>query len=152
MSTPYFSFYCLRKQKLWQAALNVFFFLFCNVLNNFHPKLEFEAFLRTKGQTAGGAKELWTKLLVAQKNSGQSCCLQKEVWAFFADISFVQSSFVPPAVLPTPAFAQTAVTVLRSLAQLASAVPLVLMKASNSNFGCKLLKTLLYKSQNIWCC
>ena len=41
------------------------------------------------GQTAGDAKELWTKLLSTQ-NTKTSC---------FADSSFIQSSFAPPAVL-----------------------------------------------------
>ena len=80
------------------------------MLSNLHPKLEFEAFLRTKGQAAGGTKELWTKPMVAQKNSGQSCCLQKRILGilcrqqflpefFCATSCFDQSSFAPPAAL-----------------------------------------------------
>ena len=52
------------------SSIKFFFFLFCKVLSNFNPQLEFEAFLRTKGQTAGGAKELWTKMLSAEKKFG----------------------------------------------------------------------------------
>ena len=77
----------------------MFYIFDSSLLSNLHQKFDFEAFLRTKGQTAGGAKELRSKLLLAQKNFGQSCCLQKEVWAFCADSSFDQSSFAPPAGL-----------------------------------------------------
>ena len=66
------------------------------------------------GQTAGGAKELWSKLLVAQKKTlVQAGVFKKEVWAFCPDSSFDQSSFAPPAVWPIPTFEQTAVTVFR---------------------------------------
>ena len=79
-------------------------------------------------QTAGGAKELWSNQLVPQKNTGQNCCLHKMPSFFFADSSFDQTFFAPPPALTTVFLASPA------------AWPLVLRKASNSNFGYKILK------------
>ena len=53
---------------------NIECFITCiaNFLSNLYPKLEFEGFLRTKGQAAGGAKELRSKLLVQIPTLGVS--------------------------------------------------------------------------------
>ena len=73
-------------------------------------------------KAAGGTKELLSKLLSAQ--NAQTFVCRQQLWPefFCATTSFDHSSFVPPAVWP-----------------------LVLRKASNFNFGCKLLKKNSYK-------
>ena len=76
---------------------------------------------------------------------------QKKVWTFCAYSIFDPSSFAPTAALtrvllrhqlfaPHLLLSRQQWQYWGSLAQLASAVPLVLRKASNSNFGCKLIK------------
>ena len=98
-----------RDQKVRTYSIECFISLW--LLSNLHPKLEFEVFLRTKVQAGGGANELWSKLLVAQKNSGQSCCLQKRRLGILYRQHFWPEFFC--AVWPTPAFEQITVTVLR---------------------------------------
>ena len=73
------------------------------------------------GQTAGGAKELWSKQLV------KTAVYTKCTYFFFADSSFDKSSFAPQAALTRLLFAPPA------------AWPLDIRKALNSISGFKLL-------------
>ena len=76
-----------------------------------HLKLKIEDFLRTKGQAAGGAKELWSKLLSSKKKS--KLLSAQKAQCSFALPAALPRVLVPPAVWATPDFEQTAVTVLR---------------------------------------
>ena len=119
---PIFSIIVLgREPKVMTRTTSTFNDYYSMVLNNLHWKLEIKAFLRNKwtaevqeilntvlavwsqagmGQTAGGAKELWSsswwcKIALVKTD----VCKKWSDFLVVAEISLDHSSFAPPAAL-----------------------------------------------------